>query len=304
MRPPSARTSWAKLVALLLTSSALADCSGESGPTQATPLRIATFNAHNLFDDRPSGMTETEEPAAYAAHLGALASVLSSLTADIVVLQEVEGLAALDDLAVAEQESGGPHHPVRVLVQGNDPRGINLGVLSRWPLDQVVSHRADTFGKGRPGGPFRYARDCLEIHLTYSGRRTVLLAVHFKSKVPPDDPEKRLAEAVHTRTIADDISDLDPAAAILILGDFNDGPESPAVLAVQGEGPNRYADTAASLPGAWTYEHSGQHELLDHQMANPILASTLDRATIQIRHDGSQREASDHAPLAATYDIR
>src|SRR6185369_3964613 len=141
--------------------------------------------------------------------------------------------------------------------------------------------RSDTFG--RYG--YHYARDCLELHFTVCGHHLVLLGVHFKSKAAPDDPAKRLAEAEHTRAIADALAREDGQAAISILGDFNDVPSSPAWRAVARDEPDMYVDVAASLDRAFTYELDGRPELLDHVMVDAKLARTLDPTSVVILHD-------------------
>jgi endonuclease/exonuclease/phosphatase family metal-dependent hydrolase len=272
----------------------LAACS-PSGPRVPTPVRIATFNAHDLFDDRPDGEEAVVDTASYASHLQAVGLVLQAVDADIVVLQEVENLRVLQALAA----SAG--YPETVLVPGNDPRGINLGVLSRLTFDAVISHKNDLF----PGadGMHRYARDCLELHRAIGGRDLVLLAVHLKSKAVPDDPDKRLAEARHTRAIADAVTAVDPAAAVLVLGDMNDVPGSPPLIALEGRPPDAYVDVASATADAWTYDFRGAPQLLDHQMVSPVLRPMLDFRSVTILHGPTVEHASDHAPLAATYRI-
>jgi endonuclease/exonuclease/phosphatase family metal-dependent hydrolase len=274
-------------------------CSPGPAPSP-TAVRIATFNAHDLFDDQQDGTEVVVDRAIYAGHMQAVGQVLDLLDSDIVVLQEVENMRVLETLAAGEAASLG--YVQAVLVPGNDPRGINIGVLSRLPFDSVLSHKSDVF----PGadGTHSYARDCLELHRTVGNRDLVLLAVHLKSKAVPDDPDKRLAEARHTRIIADSIAAGDPSSAILILGDMNDIPGSPPLLAIEGPAPASYTDAASSLPGAWTYDYGETPELIDHQMTNPVLRPMLDPGSIAIPHGDTVRRASDHAPLAATYVLR
>jgi endonuclease/exonuclease/phosphatase family metal-dependent hydrolase len=276
-------------------------CSCSSGPEQTpTSVRIATFNAHDLFDDQKDGDEMVVDRATYTSHVRAVAQVLFLLNSDIVVLQEIETLRILERLAAVEAAGLGYGHAV--LVPGNDPRGINIGVLSRLPFDAVVSHKNDVF----PGaeGTHRYARDCLELHRTVGDRDLVLLAVHLKSKAVPDDPDKRLAEARHTRTIADSIVAADPSAAVLILGDMNDVPGSAPLLAIEGTESGPYTDAAYVLPNAWTYDYGGARQLIDHQMMNPQARPMLDPGSVAIPHGTTVERASDHAPLAATYVLR
>jgi endonuclease/exonuclease/phosphatase family metal-dependent hydrolase len=277
----------------------LVACSPGPG-TSPIAVRIATFNTRDLFDDQQDGNETVVDRATYVEHMRAVGHVLGALNADIVVLQEVENIRILETLAAGEAASLG--YVQAVLVPGNDPRGINIGVLSRLTFDSVVSHKADEFPGA--GDMHRYARDCLELHRAVKARDLVLLSVHLKSKAVPDDPDKRTAEARHTRVIADSISAADRSAAILILGDMNDVPGSPPLMAVQGRAPESYSDAASVLPGAWTYGFGRVSELIDHQMMSPVLSPMLDPASVAIPHDDAVERASDHAPLAATYMLR
>src|SRR5262249_15753502 len=95
-----------------------------------------------------------------------------------------------------------------------------------------------------------------------------------------------------------------PGAGILIIGDFNDTPGSPPLVATVGVEPDVYTDAAASAPNGeqWTFDFNGKLELIDHQMANPRLFGMLDPSSVVIPHDTGS--ASDHAPVIATYDVR
>jgi endonuclease/exonuclease/phosphatase family metal-dependent hydrolase len=278
---------------LALVAAALS-CGPRGGPA---PVRIATWNVHNLFDDLKAAEETVATESGYQNRLAGVAAVLEELRADVVVLEEVENQRVLLDLSSRVPDLG---YLAAALVPGNDPRGINVGALSRFPFDAVVSHRSDTFG--RYG--YHYARDCLELHLTVDDHHLVLLGVHFKSKAAPDDPAKRLAEAEHTRTIADALAREDGEAAISILGDFNDVPSSPAWRAVAGDEPEVYVDVAASIDRAFTYQLDGRSELLDHIMVDTKLARALDATSVAILHDAKERAASDHAPVAATFELR
>ena len=272
----------------------------------AKPLRILDWNAHNFVNDKNDSSAPDEfvkTSSQYVAQRTAVGAILADLDPEIAMLAEIENQAVLDDLDAAALDGA---YAEKAISEGNDPRGINIGVLSKIPIDDVVSHADDSFTEaGTSGPPFKYSRDCLELHLTFNGRRIVLLGVHFKAKTPPDDPAKRLAEAQHTREIADAIAEKDPDAAIVILGDFNDLPDSPPVLAVAGKAPDVYTDAAASAASGdrWTFDFEGKLELIDHQMSNPLMFERLDPASVVIRHGADVDDASDHAPVMATYDV-
>lgn len=226
--------------------------------------------------------------------------------ADIIALQEVENDVTLAALAArSELKKTYPH---KVLLPGNDPRGIDVALLSTVPVKSAISHKDDYFaGSTSAGKKYKYSRDCLEVHLDLASGELVLLVVHFKAKVD-DDPTKRLAEAEHTRGIADAIVAKNPAARVVILGDYNDFPGTPPITAIEGAAPQLYPSTASKLgaTNAWTVEFNGQKLLHDDQHTNPALTALLDGASVTILHDTdlpskALQDATDHAPVVATY---
>lgn len=304
---------------------------GGEGPVTPKPLKILNWNVKNLIDDVDDGAQFEDFDDNWEEHVSQVANVLGALDADVVVLQEVEHESILGAVVA---ELGGDYVFHRV-IDGNDPRGIDVGVISKIEPDDVVSHRDDLFAKlcyvegdcnanefCDPGDGviigqcqpddmnemsprYRFARDALEIRITFNGRRLVLLGVHYKSK-ENDDPDKRLAEAQRARTIADSITADDPEAGVIILGDFNDLPDSPALNWSLGSDPVVYQSVADQVPQAdrWTFNFQGTLELVDHQIGNALVYDMLDTSSVRIVHGPEAEAASDHAPIIATYDVR
>lgn len=284
---------------------------GSGGGIARAPLSIVQWNTRNFFDSKTNPATPTETVLSafdYASKRKTIGAVLKQLDGDIVVLAEIENKAILDDLDAAEL---GDAYSQRILIEGNDQRGIDVGVLSKIAPDSVVSHKDDVFVlKGTNGPQYHFARDCLELHFTVNGREIILLGVHFRAKGANDDPDKRLAEAQRARQIADELHAKKPDAGILVLGDFNDTPGSLPCAAVVGAAPELFVDSADAVPIAdrYSYDYMGKLELIDHQMANPALAAMLDPGKVVLLHgpkiDDGSKSASDHSPLKATYRVR
>ncbi|HTJ81019.1 MAG TPA: endonuclease/exonuclease/phosphatase family protein [Polyangiaceae bacterium] len=278
---------------------------GGSGGGMLTgkPLKIANWNVHNLLNDQndSSAPDETiETTAKYQAHIQAVAGVLDALDPDVAVLAEVENQSTLDDLNAALDN----RYVEARIIDANDPRGVDIAALSKIPFSDVVSHATDQFTvEGTTAPTYTFARDAVEYHFSFEGQDVVLVGVHFRSKGPPDDANKRLAEAERARAIADSLTDANPDLAVAILGDFNDLTDSPPFDAVAGKDPDLYTDAAVNVAEGdrWTFDFMGAHELIDHQMANPKLGSHLDKANVVIRHGTDVGTASDHAPTMATY---
>lgn len=278
------------------TSSSAAPSSG-AGP--AGPLSVATWNVLNLIDEVKNSSVPFEDvDPGYKAHRAEIANVVDTLRPDVFMLQEVESQTVLDAL---NADLAKPFAFTK-LIDGNDPRGVDVAILSDVAFDKVVSHKSDKFLKQGTSSPtYSYSRDCLEVHMTVNGRHLVLLGVHFKSK-DNDDPDKRLAEAQHTRVIANGLAKADPSAAILILGDFNDAPGSATMNTIMNGTPP-FLEVADAVPAndRWTYKYGGKVFLIDHIMANPIAHDTLDPTSVNIPHTKAVMAASDHAPVFATF---
>ncbi|MRG91440.1 endonuclease/exonuclease/phosphatase family protein [Polyangium spumosum] len=279
---------------------------GGGAPRDPMPLRVVNWNVRNYLNDKNDSAAPDEvirTTTQYTKHRQAIGAVLSAIDADVVVLQEVENEAALSDLV--QSELGGKYPGIGI-VDGNDPRGVDIGILSKIPLDQVVSHKDEQFPlNGTVGPTYRFSRDCPEYHLTYNGRKVVLLGVHFKAK-EDDNPNKRLAEAQRTRAIANALVKEDASRAVLVLGDFNDTPGSPPYLAILGEGEGVYTNAPDFVPvnDRWSYDYQGTLELVDHQMSHPFMAGMLDQTSASIRHGDDVDAATDHAPVIATYAVK
>lgn len=272
-------------------------------PRDPLPLKVVTWNVHNLIDgDTADGAQFEDSDPQWRDHVSDVANVLNALDADVIVLQEVEHTEILG--AVVNELDA--IYPTYQVIDANDPRGIDVGVIAKLEPDEVISHQQDTFFElGTTTPAFRYARDALEIRLTFNERKLVLFGVHYKSK-DNDNPQKRLAEAQHTRELADSVTADDPSAGVLILGDFNDLPGSPPLNASIGSEPDVYAAIADNVSEVdrWTFNFQGTLELVDHQLASPLLADMVVPDSVRILHGPEVDAASDHAPIIATFNVR
>jgi endonuclease/exonuclease/phosphatase family metal-dependent hydrolase len=282
------------------------------------PLRVADFNAENFFDDKADhppmlGDETILTTADYQTKLAGVASILKTVNPDVILLQEIEGPEVLAALT-SQPALASAGYTQRILLPGNDPRGINVAALSRIPFTKIVSHKDDKFTvAGDSSKTYKYSRDCLELHAQVNGRHVVFLGVHFKAKVD-DDPQKRLAEGQHTRFLADTLRKADPGALVVILGDFNDYPTTPPINAILGATPAELFASVGSTLGAqlaWTVKSSGAPgglALHDDQHTSPDLFAMIKPGSVTILHDTDLPKAlqgvSDHAPVAATYLIK
>lgn len=276
----------------------------EAGPPQ--PVKVMNWNVKNLFNDKKDSPDVTFVPeeitptAAYQSKLDAIAGVISGAGPDVVILQEVENQIVVDDLSA--KLGSYPNHGI---TQGNDPRGIDIAVLSKLPFQLGPSHKDEYFKASTdPTQTFKFARDVLEVHLNVNTRHFVLLGVHYKAEDgDPTSELKRIGEAEQTRKIATGIRLADQDAAIVVLGDFNSTPGSPPMNALAGSAPLTFESATASMPAAERYSvtFGGNPQLYDDQQLDPVAKALLDPASVTILHDGTVNTASDHDPVLATY---
>src|SRR3954471_1957769 len=149
------------------------------------------------------------------------ARVILDVRADVLGVIEAESRHALKRFT--DGGLGGLYQHIMV-VDGNDERGIDVGVMSTvdFPLAGQRTHVDDVDERGRV-----FSRDCPEYHFVLPGRaeRLVVLVNHLKSKgyggkVASDATRRRQAARV-AQIYRDQASPF-----VVVLGDLNDTPES------------------------------------------------------------------------------
>ncbi len=204
---------------------------------------VGTWNLENLFRWGQADGPSSQE--AYDAKLEELRRVIDGLRPDVLAVQEVGNLDALEDLRTrlaGDWHSEVSEHP--------DPRGIRVGFLSRLELTDVEQVHPfpdrllpvqvnDDGGMGSSMG-----RGALRVRVRADGRDVDLLTCHLKSKLltfpgprfsPHDEDERarfasyalfrRSAEATTVRVSATSLlGGLGQERAVIVLGDLNDEP--------------------------------------------------------------------------------
>jgi hypothetical protein len=106
--------------------------------------------------------------------------VLKDLAADVQVVVAAESRVALKAFSdVLLPNVGGAPFDHVMLIDGNDDRGIDVGLMTRsgYEITRVRSHVVDTDAQG-----LIFSRDCPEYTITTpAGKRIVLLVNHLKS---------------------------------------------------------------------------------------------------------------------------
>jgi endonuclease/exonuclease/phosphatase family metal-dependent hydrolase len=248
--------------------------------------------------------------------------VLKELGADVATVVEADdrpGLQMFND-AMLPAVGGTPYEQV-MLVEGNDPRGIDVGFLARsaYRLVQIRTHVFDTDAQG-----VVFSRDCCEYHVdTPLGTRLVVMANHFKSKgyASPGDPvgaKRRARQAARVAEIYASVR-AEGIDHVAIMGDLNDDPSS-AALAPLLDVPD-LTDVSAHPAFDWNHRHGtygsgNEKEKIDYiLMSGPLFQRvvgggvfrkgvwrgprTKDPWDIFPTLTAKQQEASDHAAIYA-----
>jgi endonuclease/exonuclease/phosphatase family metal-dependent hydrolase len=203
----------------------------------------------------------------------ATARVISDVGADVLAVVEAESRPALKGFSdTLLPETGGRAYEHVMLIEGNDRRGIDVGIMTRahFPIACMVSHVDD-----RDGDEPVFGRDCPVYTLhTPAGNTLHLLVNHWKSKgYGKATEEKRMRQASRVKEIYEALL-ADGASLIAVLGDLNDTPDSAPLQVLQRAGlrdvaehPRFQAD--AARPG--TYGSGTKSGKIDYILLSPKL---------------------------------
>jgi endonuclease/exonuclease/phosphatase family metal-dependent hydrolase len=157
------------------------------------------------------------------------ARVITDIAPDVIGVVEAESRPALlrfsDD--VLPMVGGEPFEHV-MLIDGNDDRGIDVGLMTKgkYPIVRMTSHVDDEDAQGEI-----FSRDCPEYTLrTEKGNTVTVLLNHFKSRIgnPAQSGGKRLRQATKVKEIYESLI-ARGEKYVAVMGDLNDDPAAPAL---------------------------------------------------------------------------
>jgi endonuclease/exonuclease/phosphatase family metal-dependent hydrolase len=321
-------------------------------------VTLGTFNLNNLFsrynfegeiDAIQEGATSVDSQVLYRfgpqdtfkirSYMGRLvkakdeASTLKiagriwEMDLDVLAVQEVEDI---DTLRTFNRDHLAGRYPHVILVEGNDPRLIDVGLLSKLPVGAVTSWQQASHPE-EPGVPI-FGRDLLEVDLMSPTRSRKLFTVfinHLKSNYVDfrEDPvageeannQRRRRQAEMVASIVK--ARTRPSSSYAVLGDMNDAPDSHLLQAFTSD-PTLGLANALAAPKelgvmkkdnpppsstAWTHRFKqagkpAQYELYDQIWLSPPLADKLDESWI-MRRQNLSGDGSDHDPAWVVLDV-
>jgi endonuclease/exonuclease/phosphatase family metal-dependent hydrolase len=250
------------------------------------------------------------------------ARVIADIDADILAIIEAEDRPSL--IRMNEELLGGMYRHI-MLVDGNDERGIDVGIMTKQGFP-IRSIRSNVDAEDAEGPIF--SRDCCEYQVgTPTGAVITVLVNHFKSQSGGGD-DRRQRQANRVRRIVDDL--VNDGDRVIVLGDLNEGP--PAL----GQPPPNLAalfDPAGPLVSCYdlqgfdvggrpgTYAPCGLRDRLDYILLSTSLRPAFrdgevfrtgvwgDRVTRPTAWETypemteSVHQASDHAAIVVRLDL-
>ena len=205
-----------------------------------------------------------------------------------------------------------------MLIDGNDERGIDVGLISKHPIGGVWSHIDD-----KDNGRVIFSRDCPEMEIVLpDGRSLWVLLNHLKSKgyssskAAADARRKKQAQQIKEILNGYDLSN----DLVIVAGDLNDTPDSDPLSPLIGL--QDLHDVLSGLPTAdrWTY-HYKKNEQIDYVLASTPLFQSLSGSGVfrrgifdvakysnsnETRYDSITSDvnsASDHGCVWAEFDL-
>lgn len=282
-----------------------------------------TFDKESNFTLRKfqGRLIQGKEPAETAM----IAERIRAMDVDVLAVQEVEDIAVLKQFNGKQLDNLYPHV---VLIEGNDPRLIDVGLMSRYPIGAITSFQTAT----HPSEPDKlvFGRDLLAVEILDQTRKKKLFTLyntHLKSHFvdyrsdPVEGKRKNdMRRQRQAEVIADIVSNQErKGSRFLLTGDMNDPVTSAALqpmLDIDGEKLfNAVADPIETRPSkperqgtgpltsAWSYRHNPPgadtppiYGLYDQIWLSPGLAGKLISSHVdrRVRHGG---DGSDHDPV-------
>jgi len=229
------------------------------------------------------GWIELKEEAVDETATRMTAKVIDDVNADVLAVIEAEDRIALLKFHDELLEPLNARYRSAMLVDGNDERGIDVGLYTKthYPIESIVSHVDDSNGHGRI-----FSRDCPEYLVRTPGGATVLVLVnHLKSKIgsPATSNARRKEQARRVRQIYEQRR-AEGVSRIAVVGDFNDVPASDPLKPLLGAGSDlRDVFTHAKFVGdgrPGTFGNGTASQKFDYVLLSPALWNNVTSATV------------------------
>ncbi len=209
-------------------------------------LNIAFYNVENLFDTIDDPLTNDDKFTAkgerkwtnkrYFRKLKKISYVISQIGKKnsnelpvIVGLVEVENNRVLDDLIAQKNLKNSGYRYVHY--DSKDERGIDTALLYRDQFFEPVSSKKFRFNFIDDDGSEDYTRDVLSVSGFLNDELIHVIVNHWPSRREGEEEtkSKRIEASKIVLKAIEEIKSKDKDAKIIIMGDFNDNPNSESI---------------------------------------------------------------------------
>lgn len=232
---------------------------------------------------------------------------------DVIILEEVENINAVSKLV--SKGLGGLGYQYKVLIEGDDTRGIDVAIISKYPISKATHH--SLFVKGKKVD----TRGILQAVLKVGIQEVTVFANHWPSQSNPTEFR------VESAKLLDSLANSSKSDLILAAGDFNtlksENPKPFSYLSNWIDSEVEARKTGIKLnPGSHFYK--GEWSSLDHIFIHKKSAAAVNYKSFQIinrpfmlKRDGRSGQMipnrfnfetaegfSDHLPMGIIVDLK
>lgn len=253
-------------------------------------IRIGTYNVKNLFDGMDDPL-KLDDQIPEPQRLKAISEIIHRIDCDVLALQEVENL---DILNWFNDEYLHGRYSNAILVEGNDPRGIDVAVLSNMEIKNVVSFRERDIYVAANHEFSKFSRDLLAVVWEGpDGRQWTLLTTHLKAGGMILDRERRKSQATAIAEIIREQGYVDKwgRGITILAGDLNAEPWEDDLAALSRV---PFSDPGRDLP--YRYTHASR-KTLDYILLSPEADLRYIIGSYTVYRDYPASIASDHYPV-------
>jgi Cu-Zn family superoxide dismutase len=268
----------------------------------ANTFVIAAYNVENwVLMDRDGQPNQPKPPAEKET----VFEVLTQIRPDILGIEEMGTTNELAELANGLRERG-VNLPYSEWIEGAD-QTRHVSLLSRFPITERYSRTDYSYSVG--GHPMRMERGILDVEVSVSGDYSFrALVVHLKSKPlfeTGDQATMRLEEAKLLRSHVGKTLKHTPGLNLIVMGDFNDTPESKPIRTIVGERPFALFDLMPvdSKGGNDTYCWKSRNlfSRIDYMIASLGLSNEYIEGSAHIADVPGWSDASEHRAVYARF---
>lgn len=245
-----------------------------------------------------------------------LAKIIRDSGVEILAVQEVEDRDTLKRFNKEYLRQ----YKYQVVVDGNDPRLIDIGLLSKYPLGAITSwqHYPDPKNSREPV----FSRDLLQVEILDPDSHNLLFTffiAHLKSNFVPfwyrglkkkeqikRNNLKRLRQSKAIIKIV--TQQMGKNQNFFIVGDFNDPPNSKYLAPLLGN-KLKLENVVNRLPEEekWTYIYKSKKQQLDYILVPSLMSKKIKEVEISECKPRPKTAipgcGSDHKPVFATLDL-